>query len=204
MVDYFALLDEPRRPWLDPAALKTRFYELSATLHPDRAHGATTPEKEQAHRRFTELNAAYQCLQDPRQRLRHLLELETEVAATQIQEVPAALMDTALEIGRLCRETDAFLKQKAASTSPLLQVEVFLQAQQRIEQLKALRRQIGARRDAWLRQLAALDERWMSHKRDGTRQPPEIISELADLFRLLGYAQRWDAQVQERIVQLAV
>ena len=204
MVDYFALMDEPRRPWLDPAALKTKFYGLSATLHPDRTHGATTPEKEQAHRQFTELNAAYHCLQDPRQRLRHLLELETGVAATQVQEVPAALMDTSLEIARLCRETDGFLKQKAAATSRLLQVEVFLQAQQWSGRLRALQRQIGTRRDAWLQQLAALDERWMRNTRDGTPQPPEIISELAELFRLLGYAQRWDEQVHERIVQLAV
>ena len=36
MADYFALLDEPRRPWLDPEELKAKFHALTATVHPDR------------------------------------------------------------------------------------------------------------------------------------------------------------------------
>jgi hypothetical protein len=40
MNDCFALLNEPRRPWLDSEALKQRFVSLSAELHPDRTHSA--------------------------------------------------------------------------------------------------------------------------------------------------------------------
>ena len=36
MTDCFALLGEPRCPWLDAEALKSRFLVLSAEAHPDR------------------------------------------------------------------------------------------------------------------------------------------------------------------------
>ena len=35
MTDYFNLLSEPRRPWLNPEALKQKFLNLSAEVHPD-------------------------------------------------------------------------------------------------------------------------------------------------------------------------
>jgi len=36
MTDYFALLDEPRRPWLDVSSLKQKFLARSSEVHPDR------------------------------------------------------------------------------------------------------------------------------------------------------------------------
>ena len=74
MTDYFSLFNEPRRPWLDAEKLKARFLTLSAECHPDRA--VTAAEREAATARFTELNAAHNCLREPRERLQHLLALE--------------------------------------------------------------------------------------------------------------------------------
>ena len=34
MTDAFALLDEPRRPWLDAGALKQKFLPISSAAHP--------------------------------------------------------------------------------------------------------------------------------------------------------------------------
>jgi hypothetical protein len=45
MTDCFDLLGEPRRPWLDAEALKSRFLLLSAEAHPDRVHGGTDEAK---------------------------------------------------------------------------------------------------------------------------------------------------------------
>ena len=43
MTDYFALLNEPRRPWLDADLLKQTFLTLSAGAHPDKIHSANEP-----------------------------------------------------------------------------------------------------------------------------------------------------------------
>ena len=48
MADYFALLAQPRRPWIDSEELKKRFLGLSADLHPDRVHESSPAEKERA------------------------------------------------------------------------------------------------------------------------------------------------------------
>ena len=69
MTEYFALLEEPRRPWIEPDPLKAKFLALSAKTHPDRVHTASEAEKEAASARYAELNAAWQCLGDTRQRL---------------------------------------------------------------------------------------------------------------------------------------
>ena len=75
-MDCFALLGEPRRPWLDAEALKAKFLTRSAEVHPDRVHQSSEADKLAANQRYTELNAAYNCLREPRHRIRHLLELE--------------------------------------------------------------------------------------------------------------------------------
>ena len=49
MTDYFALLGETRRPWLDTEALKAKFLTLTASVHPDRVHNATPTEKQIAY-----------------------------------------------------------------------------------------------------------------------------------------------------------
>ena len=68
MTDYFALLDEPRRPWLEPDSLKARFLALSAEVHPDRLHNAPEAQKQAANQQCAELNSAYRCLREPKER----------------------------------------------------------------------------------------------------------------------------------------
>ena len=57
MPDYFALLNKPRRPWLDADLLKQKFLALASDLHPDRVHNASEAEKSEATKRYAELNA---------------------------------------------------------------------------------------------------------------------------------------------------
>src|SRR6266436_5956888 len=69
MNDYFAVLNEGRRPWIDPDLLKQKFLTLSAQVHPDRVHNASEAEKRSAQQRYTDLNSAYNCLRDSKARL---------------------------------------------------------------------------------------------------------------------------------------
>ena len=59
MTDYFALLGEARRAWLDPEKLRQKYFALSRAAAAD-----------------AELNEAFRVLSDPKLRLHHLLTLE--------------------------------------------------------------------------------------------------------------------------------
>src|SRR3954451_20044946 len=122
MTDYFQLLQEPRRPWLDPEALRKKFLEISSAVHPDRVHNAADIEKQAANVRYIELNAAYQTLREPKERLLHLLTLETGSKPKEVQALLPGAMDLFLEVAGKCREVDLFLGERNGVTSPLLKV----------------------------------------------------------------------------------
>jgi hypothetical protein len=202
-MDYFALFNQPRRPWLDAEALRQKFLALSAEVHPDRVHGADEDEKKAAHHRYTELNSAYNCLREPKERLQHLLELESGVKPAQVQTVPAGLMELFLEVGGLCRQADAFLTEKGRVASPLLQVEMFEKSQDWIEKLKGLAERISVRRAQLEADLKAIDQEWASERGSAAPNHDTALKRLEELWRLFSYFARWSAQIQERIVQLS-
>jgi len=201
MTDYFALLGEPRRPWLDANALKSRFLSLSAQAHPDRVHGADASEKEVANRRFAELNAAYNCLREPKSRLQHLLELGGR--PKDLQQIPSDLADVFVEIARLCRETDEFLVHKNKTSSPLLRAQLFERGQQWTEQLLARQQDIARRQDALLARLLVLDKTWRETLTDASARA-DLLNQLQEVWRLLSFLSRWTSQIQERVTRLVL
>jgi DnaJ-domain-containing protein 1 len=199
MTDYFTLLNEPRRPWLGPESLKEKFLTLSATVHPDRAHHLGDAERAEAQERYTELNAAYNCLREPKDRLRRLLELELGPLPKDVQRIPSALMDLSLEVGKACREADAFLAEKARATSPLLQVSFFQRGEEFTDKLQALRQKVNALNDRLTDELKQIDTAWQS----GTEPRSQLLQRLQELHGLFGYFARWTAQIQERTLRLS-
>ena len=67
--DYFALLGEPRRPFLDPERVKETFHRLSLCQHPDQQQDGDPSGGDD----FARLNQAQQVLREPKARLKHLL-----------------------------------------------------------------------------------------------------------------------------------
>ncbi len=201
MVDYFALLEEPRRPWLDADLLKQKFLALSATVHPDKIHSAADAEKAAVAKKFAELNAAYNCLAAPKSRLVHLLELELGAKPKDIRQIPNALADLFAEVAAVCREADRFLDEKNKAVSPLLQVQLFERAQEWIEKMNALQKKLGGFYEHLLAELKTLDSRWVAGDSTVHR---DLLDELEKLYRLFSYFNRWNAQIQERIVQLSL
>lgn len=200
MTDYFALLTELRRPWLDADLLKQKFLSLSASVHPDKIHSANDSEKRAAARAFAELNAAYNCLAVPKSRLLHLLELEQGAKPGDVQQIPPALADLFAQVAVLCRDADRFLAEKETTRSPLLQVQLFERGQEWIEKLNALQRKLGAFHEELLAKLRSLDKEWTGD----TSNRAGLLSDLENLYRLFSYFNRWTSQIQERIVQLSV
>ncbi len=196
MTDHFALLDEPRRPWLDAEALRQKFLTRSAEVHPDRVHQSPPAEKLAANERYTALNAAYQCLREPRERLRHLLELELGHKPSDLTTVPDELMDLFFTVGQALREADAFLREKQNTTSPLIQVQLFARGQACAEKLAALRAPIAARRAELLAAIKQLDAEW-------NESPVQPLERLQEIWRLLSFYERWLAQLQERTVKIS-
>jgi DnaJ-domain-containing protein 1 len=200
VVDYFELLHEPRRPWLDSELLKNKFLSLSSELHPDRVHGASTEEKDEARRAFTELNTAYQTLRQPKDRLAHLLELSSGAKPKAIQRAPEELMELFMQVGTVCREVDQFLEQKRKLASPLLQVALFEQGQQLIERLNGLQTIIRERTNAAEQALQRLSKGW---EQTGAAETL-FLDQLEQSYRCFSYLGRWSAQLNERVVQLAM
>ena len=201
MTDWFELLSEPRRPWLEADALKQKFLSLSANVHPDKVHGSGEAGKISAAKSFAELNAAYNCLAEPKSRLLHLLELELGAKPKDIQQIPPALADLFAEVAMMCRTVDGFLAEKSKVTSPLLQVQWFERGQEWVEKLNALQQKLNGLHGRLIEELKALDERWIDA---GAGHRNEVLTKLEDLYRLFGYFNRWNKQIHERVVQLSL
>ncbi len=101
MTDYFALLDEARRPWLDPEKLKEKYFGLARERPAD-----------------AELNEAFRVLSDPKLRLHHLLILDGADLATG-RDVPPAVAELFWNTGILLREIDHWLLKETEATSAL-------------------------------------------------------------------------------------
>jgi curved DNA-binding protein CbpA len=205
MLDYFVLLNAPRRPWLDLEWLKERFLALCAQTHPDHTHNAGEAEKAAAQRGFTELNAAWQCLREPKERLGHLLELETGTRPGETQDVPAAAMDLFLEAGRVCREADVFLAARGKMSSPLLRAEKFGQGMELTERLQELEHRIGRRREELLGELEGMNAAWEAAPAPGSasRAAALPLEGLEGMCRMFSYMARWTGQIQERVARLS-
>jgi curved DNA-binding protein CbpA len=200
MADHFAFLNQPRRPWLDPEHLKQAFHTLSATMHPDKLPQADEAAKAVAARQFAELNAAHQCLTEPKARLLHLLELERGEKPKDIQQIPAVLADWFVEVARICRDTDTFIAEKARTTSPLVQVQLFPRGQEWITKLSGLQKEFNRLSESVTAELRSLDAQWLAAKPEARR---DLLPKLEELYRLFGYLNRWQSQVQERISRIA-
>jgi DnaJ-domain-containing protein 1 len=197
MIDNFALLNQPRAPWLDEEELKKVYHALSTSLHPDRIHNLAQEEKTEAGRKFAELNGAYNCLREPKDRLRHLLQLEVGEKPTDIQTVPSDLMEWQFRLAAICRQADKALAVNMASLSPLKKVECFQAAQEQIDALSALNHEFSTHREELHNELKSMGVDWC---RTGSKT--DILIRLEQIYRLLGYFHRWMNQLQERITRL--
>jgi DnaJ-domain-containing protein 1 len=206
MTDYFALLQEPRCPWLDPEAIKAKFLQLAETSHPDRIHGASDFDKAQANQRFMELTAGHNCLREPKDRLLHLIELERGQRPPGIESVPADLMELFFQIGQVSREVDDFLLERAKVRSPLLKVQMFERGLEWTDKLSQVQQGLNVRRRELEEKLKEMNAVWEAAPAVGSseRLAALPLDELEMAYRTFSYYARWTGQLQDRIVQLSL
>jgi curved DNA-binding protein CbpA len=204
MTDRFALLDLPKQPWLDPEVLQQRFTALSAQFHPDKIAPGTDDDRAKATAHFAELNLAYQTLRETRTRLGHLIQLESGLAPGTIEQVSNESADLFFEVSGLCRKVDQFLSEKAGATSPMLKATCFAQSLEWTERLQTLQQVIQEQRMTEEQEARRLNEVWAPQGNPPPMSKIEAVERLKEIYSKLGYLTRWNAQLQERIVQLAV
>ena len=191
MTDYFALLEQPRAPWLDPAGLKEAYHRRTLQSHPDTA----APDNPQG--AFAQLNDAYQVLQDPKRRLHHLLELENHAPSSGDQTVPQELHDLFPAIGALAQRANLFLEKMKAASNALSRSLLKPQLLELQKESAELREKIQVLSDAALAQLRVVDSSW------GTNRSDELAT-LSKLYLTFAYLGRWSAQLDEITFQLSL
>ena len=191
MTDYFALLDQPRAPWLDPASLKDAYHRKTLQTHPDTAAANNTEGG------FAELNEAYQVLQDPKRRLHHLLELEGHAPSSAEQTVPRELHDLFPAIGAVTQRANLFLERMKTASNALSRSLLKAQLLELQKETTELREKIQALSEAALAQLHAVNSRWSTN-------PSDEIAALSDLYFTFAYLTRWSAQLDEIAFQLSL
>lgn len=196
MIDFFALLELTRSPWLEPDVVKAQFAKLSGPVHPDRVHQADEATRVAATQRYAELNAAQQCLADPRQRLRHLIELTTGQPPGDVGVVPAHISDLFFTVGKALRTADELVRQKQAATSPMVQAQVMRQVLGGMEPLRHVIQELDRRR-------AELDGRCRAMAGQGS-EGTIPVAVLTELHRDYSYVNRWLDQLRERLLQLTL
>lgn len=179
---------------------------LSTAVHPDRVHGASEAEKLAANERYAELNAAFNTLREPRERLLHLLELEAGAKPGDIQRIPPGTMDLFVEIGQTCRDADAFLAKKSTATSPMLKLRIMQEGLEWADKLQSLQGRVNARRDELATELQAMNAIWDAAPPIGSpeRRAALPLERLEQIYRTMSYVARWTEQLTERVVQLAM
>ncbi len=195
MIDYFALLDQPRRPWLDPDEVKDTYHQKTLLAHPDvQSQGIAAGPPDAA---FASLNEAYQVLQDPKRRLHHLLSLEGAAPSSTDQTVPQQLHDLFPRIGALTRETNLLLEKIRLTSNALSRSLLKPQILEVQKEAKEVRAEIQQLSDKSLDRLRQINPAWANN-------PAEQIEDLSDLYFAFAYLGRWSAQLDEMTFQLSL
>lgn len=203
MTDHFATLGQPRRPWLDAEALKETFHRLSGTVHPDRVHGADEGTRQSAAGQYAALNAAHQCLREPKARLQHLIHLERGGKPGDSNQIPDDMLRLFQETGSLLRQADLLIAGQTRSASPVVRVQLMEKALPCLNSITLLQSVLRVRRAQLDSELVSLDAAWPMTS--GREQVPEPMLRGAErLCHLYGFIDRWQAQLQERSFQLTL
>lgn len=187
MPDHFAVLAQPRRPWLDEEVLKERFHRASAAFHPDVEGGGAE--------QFSAVNAAYSALRDPVSRLRHLLELEAPDQLARPQAIPSEFADFFMRLADLRGALDRFHKKEVTATSALARALLADERPGLQQRLGILQTELQEAHDRAMADLRALDAAWAA-------QSSEAAEQLAALHHRLAYLVKWRSQVSESLFKL--
>jgi curved DNA-binding protein CbpA len=188
IVDCFAVLGLGRAAALDEQTLQRAYSERSRAAHPD--HGGS---EALAYR----VNAAYETLRHPHNRLKHLVELGAPEEARKWRTV--ALDETMMalfsEIGTVMELTGKFIERKTKASSALAKALLAPEEMRHRESLERVAIEIQDRMNRMEDQLPSLDAALANHQSEAWKQVAEMQARFA-------YLAKWQAQIRERLLAL--
>jgi curved DNA-binding protein CbpA len=190
MIDHFAALSEPRRPWIDLEKLKNRFHILAAARHPDKS-GANEADP------FAALNESYAVLRDHAARLRHLLELEHPGAVAASAQVPADLGDSFMQTAAHQRAIRAVAATRDESAPALMKA---MREQQRMAvegEARAMLTTLEKEHERALAEVRELDALW-------SLDAAPVVARLARVQIRLAYLGHWIDDLREALLELSL
>ena len=196
MTDYFVVLDQPRRPWVEPQQLKQKYHELARSEHPD-LDGNSSSRGAEAPPTLAAVNEAYRVLSSPRLRLQHLLALEDRPAGEgEKNNVAGGMGDLFMEAAGLVRDADALIVKRNGVTSALAKSLFQRETGSLGDRAHRLLEKLEGCYHVAVDDLRRADERW-------TTDRAQAVTELRPLIQRFAYLDRWIEQLREKQFQLA-
>ncbi len=186
MIDYFALLDQPRAPWLDLDDLKNAYHQKTLRAHPD-----TQTSGKQTGARLADLNEAYQVWTRIQATLQHLLTLEG-IPTSPDASVPKDLYDLFPVIGAATQRANLLSREGSGNLNKLSRSLLKSEILRVKNETNEVRKGIQKLLDAALDQMRQINTAWASN-------PAEQISALSNLYLAFSYLTRWATQLDESI-----
>ncbi len=193
MTDYFALLEQPRQPWLEPEELKQAFHAKARSAHPD-AQASEAGLHRPDESGFAAINEAYQVLLSPKRRLHHLLSLagHPPVAGG---NVPHEIEERFLAVATLLQEAEAVVRKLGVATTPLSRSLVQ-------PALFELRNRLTAMLEDLKTVSAAANTELQRANKVWNGEVTASNSSLDHLYFQFAYLDRWLAELREKCTQL--
>ncbi len=205
MTDYFALLGVKRGPKVDGDLLKTNFHRLCHALHPDHMGTAAGGVPETAAATFAEINAAYRCLQDPKDRLAHLIEIELGHKPQSIQHIPDEIASVGTQVMTVCRGVDTFLGVRQKDPPPMVRAQQFQDSMAWLSKCDALEAALHPLRLQLDQELDRLGAAWNEPAGHTPGHSTENEATALDrCYRLASYLAKWTSQIKERQLTLSL
>jgi molecular chaperone HscB len=190
--DYFALLEMPRKLWINMQELEQKFLQLSWRLHPDKYVNATETERELSLKHSSELNDAYRILRDPIARVEYLLGLEGErKEGEKKQQAPPELLEEVFELNESLDE----LREARATGGDIRSLKSRLEAAEKNFQEKL--GQVDARLQSVAREWdAAVDS-----AADGATRK-QLMAKMNDLLNRRSYIRNLVTNVAKELAEV--
>jgi|GEM_PF-1092261 len=184
MKDAFALFGFERRPAVDAAELQERYLRRAAILHPDSAQGDA--------RAFVELGTARAVLEDPAERLNHLIELQGGLKGVSGSSFANEVIVEMIDLAALLLEATQEISKIANALTPLARAVSLQSARNLLNRLEGAENRIKLLINSLDEKVETADQTW-----------PDIpLAQLAQLAASLRFARKRRTQISETSFQL--